>query len=43
MDGAAELLTGDPHLSNDIPNETLNFSNSQNDAINKIINPRAAQ
>jgi hypothetical protein len=35
----AELLRGDPDLSGDSPNETLNLSDAQNDAINKIINP----
>lgn len=33
-----ELLRGDPDVSDDSPNETLNLSDVQNDAINKIIN-----
>ena len=33
----AELLRGDPDVSDDSPNEILNLSDAQNDAINTII------
>jgi hypothetical protein len=39
----AELLRGDPDLSDDSPNETLSLSDAQNDAIDKIISGPSPQ